>query len=92
MTRFAPGSRVRARAGDPAHHTRIPRYVRGHVGEVVAVEGTAKLPDDRVRGLAEPRTEPVYTVRFAARDLWGEGTHSVTVGLWESYLEEAGRG
>jgi len=31
--------------------------------------------------------EPVYTVRFAAADLWGEGTHAVTVDLWESYLE-----
>lgn len=89
MTRFAPGSRVRAVPGDPPHHTRIPRYVRGHVGEIVAVEGTAVLPDDRARRLPEPRKEPVYTVRFAARDLWGEGTHSVAVGLWESYLEEA---
>ena len=89
MTRFAPGSRVRAAPGDPPHHTRIPRYVRGHVGEIVAVEGTAALPDDRARGLAEPRIQTVYTVRFAARDLWGEGTHSVTVGLWEAYLEEA---
>ena len=89
MTRFAPGSLVRATPGDPPHHTRVPRYVRGHVGEVVAVEGTAKLPDDRAAGLTDPRTETVYTVRFAARDLWGAGTHSVTVGLWESYLEEA---
>jgi nitrile hydratase len=90
MTRFAPGWRVRAAPRDPSHHTRIPRYVRGHIGDVVAVEGTATLPDDRARGLAEPRKETVYTVRFAARDLWGEGTHTVAVGLWESYLEEAG--
>lgn len=89
MSRFARGSRVRAVPGDPAHHTRVPRYVRGHAGEVVAVEGTATLPDDSARGFADPRRETVYTVRFAARDLWGEGTHSVTVGLWESYLEEA---
>jgi hypothetical protein len=40
-----------------------------------------------VRGTA--RSEPVYAVRFAARDLWGAGSHSVTVDLWESYLEEA---
>jgi nitrile hydratase len=88
MTRFIRGSRVRAAAADPAHHTRIPRYVRGHVGEVLAVEGEATLPDDAARRLAEPRTETVYTVRFPASDLWGEGTHTVTVGLWESYLEE----
>lgn len=88
MTRFAPGARVRAAAGDPPHHTRIPRYVRGHVGEVVAIEGEDRLPDDVARRLPEPRTQTVYTVRFAARDLWGTGTHSVTVGLWECYLEE----
>jgi len=45
------------------------------------------LPDDNSRRIVPPRVEPVYTVRFAAADLWGEGTHAVTVDLWESYLE-----
>ena len=85
--RFAPAQRVRARTDDPAHHTRLPRYVRGHVGEIVEPQGAWPLADDRARGLAEPRVETVYTVRFAARALWGEGTHAVTVDLWESYLE-----
>lgn len=40
-------------------------------------------------GVAEPRVEPVYTVAFAAGDLWGEGGHEVTVDLWESYIERA---
>lgn len=88
--RFSPGDRVRTRTLDPPHHTRLPRYARGQVGEVVEPEGASPLPDDRAQGLAEPRVETVYAVRFAARDLWGEGTHSVTVDLWESYLEPAG--
>ena len=87
MARFGIGARVRARAGDPAGHTRLPRYVRGQQGEIVDDHGSWPLPDDAVRGTA--RTEPVYAVRFAAGALWGAGSHSVTVDLWESYLEEA---
>jgi nitrile hydratase beta subunit-like protein len=88
--RFAPGSRVRARLHDPDHHTRVPRYVRGHVGEIIETEGEWPVPDDRARGCAAPRVETVYAVRFPAAELWGSGSHTVTVDLWESYLEEAG--
>ena len=87
---FPPGTRVRARVGDPDHHTRLPRYVRGHVGEIVEAEGVSPLPDDRARGIAPPRIETVSAVRFPAAALWGTGTHTVTVDLWESYLEEVG--
>ena len=86
--RFAVGDRVRTRSVDPSHHTRLPRYARGQVGEVVEVQGTWPLADDRARGFPEPRVEPVYTVRFPAADLWGQpGGHWVQVELWESYLE-----
>lgn len=92
--RFPPGTRVRTGAADPGHHTRLPRYLRGHVGEVVTAQGTWPLPDDVARGVAGPRVETVYTVRFTAADLWGTdpretGGHTVTADLWESYLEEA---
>jgi nitrile hydratase subunit beta len=85
---FRPGDRVRARRADPPHHTRLPRYARGAVGTVLERQGHHPLPDDRARRLpAEP--EPVYTVRFAAAELFGEGDHTVTVDLWESYLRPA---
>src|SRR5438128_10958832 len=87
--RFAPGDRVRTAAVDPAHHTRLPRYARGQVGEVVADCGAWALADESAQGRADARVEPVYTVRFAARDLWGRGDHWVTIDLWESYLEAA---
>ncbi|HEY7430597.1 MAG TPA: SH3-like domain-containing protein [Streptosporangiaceae bacterium] len=87
--RFAPGDRVRARVIDPDHHIRLPRYVRGQVGEVVESEGEWELPDDKARGVEPARVETVYAVRFPAASLWGEGAHTVTVDLWESYLEEA---
>jgi len=87
MARFAAGARVRARAADPDGHTRLPRYARGHVGEVLEVRAIWQLPDEAVRGVL--RAEPVYAVRFSAAELWGSGSHSVILDLWESYLEEA---
>lgn len=83
-----PGTRVRARPGDPDHHTRVPRYVRGHTGVIVEDTGKWRLPDDVARGIDPPRVEAVYAVRFPAGDLWGQGDHSVILDLWESYLEE----
>jgi len=87
VTRFAEGSRVRARAADPDGYTRLPRYVRGHVGEVIEVRATWPLPDEAARGIV--RAEPVYAVRFPAAGLWGSGSHWVIIDMWESYLEEA---
>jgi nitrile hydratase len=88
LSRFAAGERVRARCADTDGHTRLPRYVRGHTGEVIEVRGEWPLPDLVVRGIT--RAEPVYAVRFAAAELWGTGSHSVTLDMWESYLEETG--
>jgi nitrile hydratase len=92
--RFAPGDRVRTTTRDPAGHTRLPRYARGAVGEVVEVAGHHPLADERARGRAgAPQT--VYHVRFPAAELFGVGEHAVTVELWESYLEpveDRGRG
>jgi nitrile hydratase len=31
----------------------------------------------------------VYAVRFSARDLVGEGDHTVTIALWQSYMRPA---
>jgi len=54
-------------------------------------QGRHPLPDRRARQLpVEP--EPVYTVRFAAAELFGEGDHTVTIDLWESYLRPAAEG
>ena len=86
MTRFAPGDVVRVARVDPPHHTRVPRYARGALGVVVEPQGEHPLADDRARGFpAEP--QPVYTVRFAARELFGAGDHFVTVDVWESLLQ-----
>ena len=82
---FSPGDRVRTSRDDPPHHTRVPRYVRGAVGTVVEPIGEHPLPDDRSRGVLT--VEQVYTVRFPAHELFGEGDHDVTVDVWASHLE-----
>ena len=91
--RFAAGDRVRARNLNPRHHTRLPRYVRGHEGVIESVWPAAILPDDNahVAGPGDRRSfEPVYTVVFDAQELWGDDSRDrdrVGVDLWESYLE-----
>ena len=91
--RFEVGQRVRARQMHPTGHTRLPRYVRGHVGTVQAVRGVHVLPDRHTAHPPTPEAEQgewLYTVVFDARDLWGaqaDPTVRVSVDAWESYLE-----
>ena len=80
------GERVRTRVDDPQGHCRLPRYLRGHEGTVMALHGAARLPDAVAAG-RQTEPEPVYAVRFDARDVWGSGTHTITIELWPSYLE-----
>ena len=85
---FTAGDYVRATRADPPHHCRLPRYARGAVGIVIESQGNAPLPDDRARGLPAA-SEPVFTVRFSAQELFGSGDHSVTVDIWSSHLAAA---
>ena len=89
--RFKIGDKVRVRHFNPPTHTRAPRYVRGHTGIVDRVHGPHVFPDSHARGEGEnPRI--LYSVRFAARELWGpDGStpSQVYVDLWDDYLEPA---
>ena len=89
--RFRPGESVRARNLHPPGHTRLPRYARGKTGVVARDNGVYALQDTDEAGQALDRPpQYVYTVRFAARDLWGErasARDAVYVDLWEDYLE-----
>ncbi|MGY0486261.1 SH3-like domain-containing protein [Streptomyces sp. WG-D5] len=84
---YAAGVVVRTYRHDPPHHTRLPRYARGKRGVVVEPEGRAPLADARAQGRDDAPVEMIYAVRFAARELWGEGEHDVVLDLSESYLE-----
>jgi nitrile hydratase beta subunit len=69
--RFSVGQQVRVRNLHPAGHTRVTAYARGRVGTVTVVNAQAwVLPDTRAHNAGE-NLQAVYTVRFAARDLWG---------------------
>ena len=68
---FRVGQRVRARNINPAGHTRLPRYARGKAGTVERDHGVFVFPDTNAHFLGE-KPQHVYSVRFAARELWGE--------------------
>ncbi|HVX91968.1 MAG TPA: nitrile hydratase subunit beta [Xanthobacteraceae bacterium] len=89
--RYRAGERVRARNINPATHTRLPRYVRGHVGVVETVRGCHVYPDTNAIGAGE-NPQWLYCVRFDGRELWGadaDPTVTVSVEAWEPYLEPA---
>jgi nitrile hydratase subunit beta len=89
--RFAVGDHVRTRNIHPHSHTRLPRYVRGHVGTVVRVHEPNAFPDSVVRGDGED-PQWLYTVAFDGRELWGDDAEAgteVSVEAFEPYLESA---
>jgi len=87
--RFTPGARVRAKNINPQTHTRLPRYVRGHIGVVERVHGCHVFPDTVAVGKGE-QPQWLYTVCFDARELWGDDadpTVKVSIEAFEPYLE-----
>ena len=86
---YSVGDRVRAVTLHPEGHTRLPRYIHGKEGEVTRVYRAQGFQD------AEPihgrdGAMPVYAVRFHSREVWGEtgeANSSVTLDMWEAYLE-----
>ena len=89
--RFQAGQQVRARNMHPVSHTRLPRYVRARLGTIERDHGVFVFPDTNAHLLGE-KPQHVYSVRFAARELWGEQAapdDSVYLDLWDDYLEPA---
>jgi nitrile hydratase len=87
--RFNVGQRVRARNINPAGHTRLPRYARGKTGTIMRDHGVYSFPDTNAHFLGEQR-QHVYSVRFAASELWGESASPrdfVHLDMWDDYLE-----
>ncbi len=89
--RFRAGDRVLTRNTHPAGHTRLPRYARGRHGTIERFHGVYTLPDAHAHGRGR-QPQPLYSVRFEGRELWGESAEPgawVYLDLWESYLEPA---
>src|SRR4030095_15911034 len=88
---FKVRQRVRARNINPIGHTRLPRYARGKTGVIVRDHGVYLFPDTNAHFQGEKR-QHVYSVRFAATELWGQlasSRDSVHLDLWDDYLERA---
>lgn len=86
---FRVGQSVRTRNINPLTHTRLPRYARGKIGSIERDHGVFVFPDSNAQGLGE-KPQHVYSVRFTARELWGEQAHAkdtVVLNLWDDYLE-----
>ena len=89
--RFRIGDRVRARNIHPRTHTRLPRYVRGHVGVIERLHGCHVFPDAVVASGAED-PQWLYTVTFDGRVLWGPDSEPglrISVDAFEPYLDAA---
>ena len=89
--RFKPGDAVVTRNWQPAGHTRLPGYARGHRGRIHLIHGIYLLPDAHAHRRGR-RLEPLYSVAFEAGELWGEAAEPrqrVHIDLWESYLQPA---
>jgi nitrile hydratase beta subunit len=88
---YGPGDRVRAKNINPPTHTRLPRYVRGHLGTVERVIGFHVFPDSNAKGVGE-NPQWLYTVKFDGDELFGpdgDPAAKISVDAWEPYLERA---
>jgi nitrile hydratase beta subunit len=89
--KFKAGDRVRAKNIHPLTHTRLPRYVRGHVGTVERDHGVQVFPDSAATDAGE-NPQWLYTVVFDGPELWGPGSDAsvkISVDAFEPYLEKA---
>ena len=89
--RFETGQQVRTRNINPTGHTRLPRYARGKTGQIARDHGVYIFPDSSAQ-TGDPARQHLYSVRFAARELWGDtapARDSVHLDLWDDYLEHA---
>jgi nitrile hydratase beta subunit len=88
---FHTSQLVRARNINPVTHTRLPRYARGKVGTINRDHGVFAFMDTNAYGLGD-KPQHLYSVRFSARELWGEQAapqDAVYLDLYDDYLEPA---
>jgi len=86
---FQVGEVVRAKVMHPITYTRLPRYVRGKVGTITKVHGVYVFPDTVGQRL-ETKPQYVYSVRFAAQELWGPDASLkdvLHIDLFDDHLE-----
>ncbi len=93
---FAVDDQVVVRDIEPVGHAHLPLFMRGKSGVVERRLGDSAFPamptPDGTTKAWESSRQPVYSVRFAARELWGAdapGRDSVNFSIWHDYLKPA---
>jgi nitrile hydratase len=87
--RFRVGDRARVRNSVTSGHTRVPRYLRLHVGRIERVAFAWPNPGESAATGKYGEPELVYTVAFAADALFDPAAdHTLTADLPERDLEE----
>jgi len=87
--RFRVGDAVLIRNWHPTTHTRLPGYIRGKKGIVEKDYGVFAFPDTHAHGKGE-KPQHCYSVRFTARELWGEQASdrdSLRVDVFDDYMD-----
>jgi len=92
--RFAPGDQVRVRTAIPPGHVRTPWYCRGKTGVVERLCGAFANPEELAYGRPGLPAQPLYRVRFEARDLWPDYRENpadvVEIEIYQHWLEAKG--
>lgn len=86
---FAVGDEATVRNEHPAGHTRMPRYLRGHHGEIHKHHGVHIFHDDVDEDVGQ---QHLYTVLFTGPELWGRRAHPndrIYAELWDYHLQDA---
>jgi len=87
--RFRTGDQVRVRNSVTSGHTRVPRYLRLHVGRIERVACVWPNPGESAASGTYGESELVYTVAFDATELFdATADHILTADFAESDLEE----
>ena len=88
--RFQPGQSVRVRPGVAPGHIRTPWYLRGKTGVIERICGAFGNPESLAYG-RESQDVPLYRVRFAMNEVWGDGVESpgdtIDAEIFEHWLE-----
>jgi len=90
--RFAVGSRVNVRRGNPPGHIRTPYYIRGKSGVIERICGEFRNPEELAYGRSGEPKRVLYRVRFAQKDIWpgysGQVNDTIDIELYEHWLEQ----
>jgi nitrile hydratase subunit beta len=91
--RFAAGSRVRVRSGEPSGHCRTPGYLRGKTGTIVCLHGSFRDPEKLAYHKPGLPRQPLYSVYFDYDEVWPghdcAGATSICADIFQHWLEPA---